>query len=73
MDSEKIVAIILAIFLPPLAVFMKDGLGPSFWLNCLLCIFVWFPGILHALYVVLKDWFLFEEIYNNYFGKCAKK
>ncbi|CAL1214318.1 unnamed protein product [Candida parapsilosis] len=34
---------------------MKDGLGPSFWLNCLLCIFVWFPGILHALYVVLKD------------------
>ncbi|KAG7196182.1 uncharacterized protein KQ657_000194 [Scheffersomyces spartinae] len=33
MNSEKVVAIILAIFLPPLAVFMKVGLGGQFWLN----------------------------------------
>jgi len=55
MDSEKIVAIILAIFLPPLAVFMKEGLHSQFWINCVLCIFIWFPGIIHALYVVMKN------------------
>lgn len=55
MDSEKIVAVVLAIFLPPLAVFMREGINGTFWLNVILCIFIWFPGILHALYVVLKN------------------
>ncbi|EDK44736.1 YqaE/Pmp3 family membrane protein [Acetobacter pasteurianus] len=56
MDSEKIIAVIASIFLPPLAVLMKTGtLGASFWICCILCIFAWFPGILYALYVVLAD------------------
>lgn len=56
MDSEKIVAIILAIFLPPLAVFMKEGgLTTNFWIDVLLCILVYFPGMLYALYLVMKD------------------
>ncbi|ODV78507.1 UPF0057-domain-containing protein [Suhomyces tanzawaensis NRRL Y-17324] len=55
MNSEKIVAVILAIFLPPLAVFMREGLTAPFWIDLVLCLFVWFPGILYALYVVLKN------------------
>lgn len=55
MDSEKIVACIIALFLPPLAVFMKCGATTPLWINLLCCIFFWFPAILHALYVVLKD------------------
>lgn len=55
MDSEKIVAIILAIFLPPLAVFMKAGVGAQLGINLVLCLFVWFPAIIHALYVVMKQ------------------
>ncbi|GBL50589.1 plasma membrane proteolipid Pmp3 [Candidozyma auris] len=55
MNSEKIVGCILAIFLPPLAVFMKVGLDTQFWINIVCCIFIWFPAIIHALYVVLRD------------------
>lgn len=55
MDSEKIVAVVLALFLPPLAVFMKCGISAPFWINIVCCLFFWFPAILHALYVVLKD------------------
>lgn len=44
-----------AIFLPPLAVFMKVGLDTQFWINIVCCIFIWFPAIIHALYVVLRD------------------
>ncbi|ODV95857.1 hypothetical protein PACTADRAFT_2164 [Pachysolen tannophilus NRRL Y-2460] len=54
MDSSKIIAIILAIILPPLAVFMECGFGSDFIINIILCCFAWFPGILHALYVVLS-------------------
>lgn len=55
MNSEKVVAIILAILLPPLAVFMKCGVGAQLGINIVLCLFVWFPAIIHALYVVLKQ------------------
>ena len=49
------VLIILAIFLPPLAVFLDgDGLNCHFWLNIVLCIFFWFPGVLHAMWCVLR-------------------
>ena len=50
----KIVLIILAIFLPPLAVFLKDGLANSFWINLILTLLFYVPGLIHALYVILK-------------------
>ncbi|XXZ98142.1 plasma membrane proteolipid Pmp3 [Meyerozyma guilliermondii] len=55
MDADKIVALIIALFLPPLAVFMKEGATTPLWIDIVLCIFFWFPGILYAIYVVLKD------------------
>ncbi|QLG70644.1 hypothetical protein HG535_0A05850 [Zygotorulaspora mrakii] len=54
MDSEKIVAIILAIFLPPLSVFMSHGFGSEFIIDLVLTILVFFPGMLYALYLALK-------------------
>ena len=54
--DNKTVLIILAIILPPLAVFMKDGnkLTTNFWINLGLFLFTWIGGIIHALYLVLK-------------------
>jgi len=54
--DNKTVLIILAIILPPLAVFMKDGnkLTTNFWINLVLFLFTWIGGIIHALYLVLK-------------------
>lgn len=47
-----ILKIILAILLPPVGVFMEVGLGVHFWLNVLLTILGYLPGIIHALFVI---------------------
>jgi len=44
--------IILAILLPPLGVFMQVGLGVQFWLNVLLTILGYIPGIIHAVWII---------------------
>ena len=49
-----IVRIIAAIVLPPLGVFLQVGIGFHFWLNILLTIFGYVPGIIHAICVILK-------------------
>jgi len=51
---NKILLIIIAILLPPLAVFLKSGAGKDLLINIILCILFWIPGVLHALWVVLK-------------------
>ena len=47
--------VLLAVLLPPVAVFLRVGIGKHFWINLILCIFFWVPGIVHALIVVLTD------------------
>ncbi len=49
-----ILRIILAIVLPPLGVFLQVGLGGHFWLNILLTILGYIPGIIHAISVIGK-------------------
>ncbi len=49
-----IIKIILAIFLPPLATFLHVGIGLQFWLNLILTLCFWVPGIIHALWVIMK-------------------
>jgi uncharacterized membrane protein YqaE (UPF0057 family) len=51
---NRLVLIILAILLPPLAVFLKSGLGKDLLINVLLCILLYLPGIIHALWVCTK-------------------
>jgi uncharacterized membrane protein YqaE (UPF0057 family) len=48
------IKIIFAILLPPVGVFMEVGFSGHFWLNILLTILGYVPGIIHALYVILK-------------------
>lgn len=49
-----IIRIILAIIAPPLGVFFQVGLTKHFWLNILLTLLGFIPGIIHALYVITK-------------------
>ncbi|WP_413816378.1 YqaE/Pmp3 family membrane protein [Moritella sp.] len=51
---NKIVLIILAILLPPVAVFLNNGAGKDLLINILLCFLFVIPGVLHALWLVLK-------------------
>jgi uncharacterized membrane protein YqaE (UPF0057 family) len=48
------IKILFAILLPPLGVFFEVGLKGHFWLSILLTLLGYFPGILHALYVILR-------------------
>jgi uncharacterized membrane protein YqaE (UPF0057 family) len=50
----SLVRILAAIFLPPLGVFLTVGLGGAFWINILLTIFGFIPGIVHAIWVIAK-------------------
>lgn len=49
------VRIILSILLPPLGVFFKVGLGGQFWLNIILTLLGYFPGLIHAVYIIAQD------------------
>jgi len=53
-ESQDVLCLILAIFLPPLGVLLKRGLDIQLVINLLLTLFGWFPGIIHALYIILK-------------------
>lgn len=49
-----IVRIICAVLLPPLGVFLKVGFGGHFWLNILLTLLGYIPGIVHAVWVIAR-------------------
>ncbi len=53
-DEQKLLLIIIAILIPPLAVGLKAGIGGALLLNIVLTLLFYLPGLLHALYVVLK-------------------
>ncbi len=50
----EILKIIISIILPPLGVFLQVGIGKHFWLNILLTILGYIPGIIHAIWVIAK-------------------
>jgi uncharacterized membrane protein YqaE (UPF0057 family) len=49
-----ILRLLAAIFLPPLGVFLQVGIGPQFWINVLLTLLGYVPGIIHAVWIILK-------------------
>ncbi|KAJ8294006.1 Plasma membrane proteolipid 3 [Rhodotorula toruloides] len=53
--ASDICKIILAIILPPLGVFLERGCNADFWINVLLTILGYIPGIIHALYIILAS------------------
>ena len=53
--DNKIVQVIVSLIIPPLAVYMKNRkIDGTFWINILLTVLGGLPGVIHALYVVLK-------------------
>jgi uncharacterized membrane protein YqaE (UPF0057 family) len=52
---SRFLALLVAMFLPPVGVLMRKGLGLAFLVNLVLCCVVWLPGVLHALWVACED------------------
>ncbi|MEJ2256662.1 MAG: YqaE/Pmp3 family membrane protein [Woeseiaceae bacterium] len=49
-----VLRILLSILLPPVGVFLQVGIGLHFWLNILLTLLGYIPGIIHAVWIILK-------------------
>lgn len=48
-----VIRIIFSILLPPLGVFLQVGIGAQFWINVLLTLLGYIPGVIHAIYIIL--------------------
>ena len=48
---NQVLLFILAVILPPLAVYLVKGAKRDFVINIVLCL-LWIPGIVHALWIV---------------------
>ncbi len=51
-NPMNIVNLICAILLPPLGAFLQVGATKHLFINIILCILGWLPGILHAVWLV---------------------
>jgi uncharacterized membrane protein YqaE (UPF0057 family) len=53
-STDKVLLVILAILLPPLAVYLHQGeINGKFWLSLLLTLLFWIPGVIYALILIL--------------------
>lgn len=52
---NKLIHILIAILLPPIAVFLKSGVGKDLIINIILCLIFYIPGVLHALWLITKE------------------
>ncbi|HJO36685.1 MAG: YqaE/Pmp3 family membrane protein [Pseudomonadota bacterium] len=49
-----LIKLIFAILLPPLGVFLEVGIKPQFWINILLTLLGYIPGIVHAVWIIAR-------------------
>jgi uncharacterized membrane protein YqaE (UPF0057 family) len=55
-STNTLLLVILAILLPPLAVYLHEGvINNRFWISLLLTILFWLPGVIYALIIILGD------------------
>ena len=53
-DTDTLLLVILAILLPPLAVYLYEGeINNRFWISLILTLLGWLPGVIYALVVIL--------------------
>ncbi|KAJ9615299.1 hypothetical protein H2200_001374 [Cladophialophora chaetospira] len=53
-STSDVLLYFLALFLPPLSVFLKTGCNSDFFINILLSILGWIPGVIHAWWVISR-------------------
>lgn len=64
----KSLHLLLAILIPPVGVFMAFGVGSTLFINIGLTLLGWIPGIIHAVWAIVKQdqaRSLGESVYKN--------
>ena len=55
-STNTLLLVILAILLPPLAVYLHEGeINNRFWISLLLTLLFWLPGVIYALIIILGN------------------
>ncbi|MFP4031861.1 MAG: YqaE/Pmp3 family membrane protein [Desulfococcaceae bacterium] len=52
--TKDFIRIILSVIIPPVGVFFQVGIGLHFWINILLTLLGYIPGLLHAIWIIVK-------------------
>ncbi|AHE56772.1 YqaE/Pmp3 family membrane protein [Sphingomonas sanxanigenens] len=50
-----LIRIVAAVLLPPLGVFLTRGIGRDFWIDVILTLLAYVPGVVYALWVIITD------------------
>lgn len=54
MSTADLIRVIFSVIIPPLGVFFQEGFGKHFWLNILLTILGYIPGLVHAVWILAR-------------------
>lgn len=55
-SDNTVLLCILAVLLPPLAVYLHEGeINSRFWISLLLTLLFWLPGVIYALVIILGN------------------
>lgn len=46
------IRVVLSVIIPPLGVFLQVGIGKQFWINVILTLLGYIPGLVHAIWII---------------------
>lgn len=49
-----VLRVLFSALIPPLGVFLQEGLGLQFWINLLLTLLGYVPGLIHAVWIIAR-------------------
>lgn len=52
-STNKLLIVLLTIFIPPLGVALHSGISAPFWICLVLTLIFYVPGLIYGLYIVL--------------------
>jgi uncharacterized membrane protein YqaE (UPF0057 family) len=53
-STSDLLRVLLSVLLPPLGVFLQEGIGTQFWINVLLTLLGYVPGLVHAVWIIAR-------------------
>jgi len=53
-STADLIRVLLSVLLPPLGVFLQEGLGTQFWINLILTLLGYVPGLVHAVWIIAR-------------------
>jgi uncharacterized membrane protein YqaE (UPF0057 family) len=54
-SEGQIIRILISVLLPPLGIILQVGLSKHFWINIILTLLGYIPGLVHAVYIISKN------------------